>query len=72
MTFSLVFAIVQLVVFLPIQGYALWRSMRNWKQSERDRMEAAEKLAEARVTLTMAREIYERAVLDEPSPPTVQ
>ena len=49
--FGLVFALVQWGVILPVQCWMLWRSVRNWKQSERDRMEAADNLFRSREQL---------------------
>jgi len=34
------FAIVQWFVVLPVQVYFVWRSWKNWKQSDKDMLEA--------------------------------
>jgi hypothetical protein len=74
MTFSLAFAIVQWGILLPFQVYCVWRSWRNWKESDTE-LEDARRLRQDALDsyLEMLHDL--RSVepgTDAEKPPTVQ
>ena len=70
----LAFAIVQWGIVLPVQVYFVWRSWRNWKQSERELADAHQ----TQCTLRHALEDFrawakeEGCDLDDVIPPLLQ
>jgi len=74
---SLIFPIFQWGVVLPVQGYLVYRTWRNWRQSERDRDEAYENLVKARSLVWQFRDWatlhgFELPFDDDDPGPTVQ
>ncbi len=62
-----------MLVMLAFQGYCIYRSWRNWKQSERDLAETHEQLLKARLLKEHLLECHSELMDDDDTrPPTVQ
>jgi len=74
MTFSHAFAIVQWGIVLPVQGYLVFRSWRNWKASDRELREAS-RIRETLLDMLVYFKVWaheQGCDLDELAPPTLQ